>query len=65
MADEWVEYRKLVLAELERLNDEVERLQNTQQKLRDAQIELKIRASFLGLLAGAIPVAIAIAIRAF
>lgn len=57
----WVEYRKLVLSELERLNTSVEGLRDDLNNIRNDITALKIKAGFWGLV-GATPVAVVIAL---
>jgi hypothetical protein len=62
----WNEWSKYVLKELERLNDNYEALQKDfTQQIQEVKIEiatLKVKAGVWGLIAGAIPVAIALII---
>lgn len=61
MADEdWNEYRRLVLAELERLTERIDGLSSQISTMQAAIAVLQFRAGLWGALAGAIPGAIAI-----
>ena len=59
----WTEWGKHVLLELERLNTCYEKLIREQGKTREEIASLKVKAGVWGLVAGCIPVAIAIIIR--
>lgn len=57
----WLEYRKLVLSELERLSTSVEGIRDEVHDLRNDITALKIRAGLWGLF-GATPVAVVVAL---
>jgi hypothetical protein len=59
-ADDWAEYRRLILSELRRLHTENQRLSSKIDNLRDDVLSLKIKASLWGAAAGALPALIAI-----
>lgn len=61
----WEEWGRHVLVELRRLNECVKELDRKQDKIREEIAELRIKAGMLGLIAGAIPVAILILLRLF
>lgn len=50
----WSEYRRLVIAELERINATLERIQRELAEIRTEVALLKFKASVWGVLAGAI-----------
>ena len=61
LTDGWVEYRKLVLSEIERLTVSVEKLRDELGTIRSEIVGLKVKAGIWGLIGGAIPVAIGLA----
>ena len=60
----WLEYRRLILAELERLSDEVNALSKAHGELKTAVALLKLRAGLWGALSGMIPVSLYLALKA-
>ncbi len=62
---DWAEYRRLVLAELERLNLKVENQELEIERLKLAGVESKMKLSLIGAAAGSVPVIIATAIQYF
>jgi tetrahydromethanopterin S-methyltransferase subunit G len=67
--NEWSSYSRLVLAELERLNacsNEIEkRLNEIEKQLAANQVKIGFQATMYGILGGAIPVFITIALWLF
>lgn len=59
----WNEWSKYVLKELERLNACYEKIDNRLDMVQDEITKLKIKAGIWGLVAGAVPVAIALTIK--
>lgn len=64
LPDDWGTYRRLVLAELERLDDEQTKQAAAIAKLNTAVALLNLRAGIWGGLAGLIPICLYLAIRA-
>lgn len=58
----WIEYRKLVLKELEDLSRAVAEIRTEQTKIREAIAGLNVKSGVWGLVGGAIPVSIGIAV---
>jgi len=58
----WKEWSKFVLKELERLNECYETLDQKMDKLSKEVAMLKVKSGVWGLIGGAIPVAVALAI---
>ena len=58
----WTEWSKFVLKELERLNDCYESLNKNLNKMNVEIAKLKVKSGVWGLVGGAIPVAIGLAI---
>ncbi len=58
----WIEYRKLVLQQLKDLNSAVAGIREEQTKIREAIAGLNVKSGAWGVLGGAIPVVIAVAI---
>jgi len=58
----WTEYRRLVLKELEDLNTAVDSVRAEQTKIREEIATLKVKSGIWGLIGGAIPVAIGLAL---
>lgn len=59
----WNEWSKYVLKELERLNACYEKIDSRLDIVQDEITKLKIKAGIWGLVAGAVPVAIVLAIK--
>lgn len=58
----WIEYRKLVLQQLQDLNKSVAGLREDQTKMRESIAGLNVKSGAWGVVGGAIPVVIAVAI---
>lgn len=58
----WSQWSQHVIKELERLNETLERLEELLNKTRTEVAVLKVKASIWGLLGGAIPAAVTLAI---
>ncbi len=56
----WIEYRRLVLSELERLNEGQEETRDEVRAIRTDIATLKVKSGLWGAAAGVIPAAIAI-----
>jgi hypothetical protein len=59
----WHEWSKHVLKELERLSDSCERMEAQLSALKGDIVMLKVKSGMWGLVAGAIPTAIMLAIK--
>lgn len=59
----WNEYQKLVLHELQEHTKELERIQADIQKIHIDLATLKVKSGVWGLVAGTIPVAIAVVLK--
>ena len=57
---DWREYKKLVISEIDRLSDHISNLEKKIDHLRGDVVMLKIKSGVWGLLAGLIPVTIAL-----
>ena len=67
MVDEngdWREYKKLVISEIDRLSVHIGSLEKKIDNLRSDVVTLKIKSGVWGLMAGLIPVTIAILVKA-
>jgi|TARA_Y100000310_G_scaffold253900_1_gene260900 hypothetical protein len=67
MVDEngdWREYKKLVISEIDRLSSHIGNLEKKIDHLRSDVVMLKIKSGVWGLLAGLIPVTIAMLVKA-
>ncbi len=51
----WIEYRKLILSELERMNRNMESLRDDVEGLRREVSMLKVKSGVWGAIAGAVP----------
>ena len=63
--DGWTEYRRLVLAELERLNDSLVQLEINTRQMREEVVMLKVKCGLWGALGAAIPATIGVIIILF
>jgi hypothetical protein len=63
--EEFLQYKKLFLSELSRLNKSVERLETRMEDLHTEIVMLKIKSGIWGGLAGLIPVLLAILLQLF
>jgi hypothetical protein len=61
----WNEYQKLVLHELQEHTKELDKINAEIQKIHVEVATLKVKSGVWGLIAGSIPVAIAIAMKVF
>lgn len=65
----WEEWGRHVIQELQRMNTNIENLSNSHEALKQETkleiVKLKIKSGLFGALAGAIPVAIAIAVERY
>ena len=61
---DWYAHKKLVMSELDRISDKIGGLEKKIDMLRSDVIMLKIKSGIWGLVAGLIPVTIAIAAKA-
>jgi len=62
MSDDWKDYQEFVLRELNRLNNNVEKLEEKIDIISTDIAVLKIKAGLWGLIGGALPILIALAI---
>lgn len=59
----WAEYQRLVLSELERLNDNMEERDKVTQKMQVDIAMLQVKAGVWGLIGGVIPVIVLIVVH--
>jgi hypothetical protein len=59
----WLEYQKLVLSELERLDQDIKGLRKEIAELHDDTLQLKLKAGIWGAVGAAIPVTMLLAIQ--
>lgn len=62
---EWIEYRRLILSELERLDKAVTELQNKISALKSDVLALQIKATLWGSVGGMLPAIISILYQIF
>ena len=60
MEDGWIEYRKLILSELESLNRDVKDIKRDIGTIKTEIAMLKVKSGLWGFAAGAIPAALAV-----
>lgn len=61
--EDWADYRRLLLAEIKRLNEHQEKVETEIQKLKVQLAVLQVRAGLTGLVGGALAAGITIAAK--
>jgi len=62
-SEQWIEYRRLLLAEIARLNERQEVITREIKELEVKLAVLQVKAGALGLIGGAVPAVVVIALK--